>query len=97
MDYSSFQKYYMLYSGLIISGGSWSSSAGQPVEVYVPSTDQQCQLADLPDWRVYHSMEKMTVCGGEPNSDTRTSCLTLSTAGTWQTTTRLLEQRFLSV
>ena len=83
----------ILYSGLIISGGSPSSSVGQSVEVYVPSTGQHCQLPDLLDVRLDHSMEKMTVCGGgEYDSGTRTSCLTLTDAG-WEVTTTLLEER----
>ena len=79
----------ILYSGLIISGGYPPDSAGQSVEVYVPSTGQHCQLADLPAGRSLHSMEKMVVCGGY---DTRTSCLTLTDAG-WEVTTTLLEKR----
>merc|ERR1712038_787815 len=65
---------------LIISGGYPSDSAGQSVEVYVPSTGQHCQLADLPARRLGHNMEKMTVCGGG-YSDSWTSCLTLTDAG----------------
>ena len=81
----------ILYSGLIISGGSPADSVGQSVEVYVPTTGQHCQLPDLPDRRDAHTMEKMTVCGGY-YSDTRTSCLTLTGEG-WETTTTLLENR----
>ena len=75
---------------MIISGG-YSDSAGQAVEVYVPSTGQHCQLPDLPARRFYHNMEKMTVCGGE-ETKTKTSCLTLTDAG-WEVTTTLLEER----
>ena len=64
-------------------------SGGQSVEVYVPSTGQHCQLPDLPDRRLYHSMEKKMICGGR---DTTGSCLTLTSSG-WETTTDLLEQR----
>ena len=75
------------YLGLIISGGIASS-----VEVFVPSTGQQCQLADITgDLMTYHIMENMTVCGGKANSHQR-SCLTL-TDGTWNNTATLLEQR----
>jgi len=76
--------------GLIISGGYPRDSASQSVEVYVPSTGQHCQLPDLPDRRYWHTMEKMTVCGG---GDTLTSCLTLTDAG-WEVTTTLLEWRY---
>ena len=83
---------YILYSGLIISGGSPADSVGQSVEVYVPSTGQHCKLADLPASRYDHTMEKMVLCGGGSDSDTRTSCLTLTDAG-WEVTTTLLEER----
>jgi len=84
-----------LCGGLIISGGYPPSSAGQSVEVYVPSTGQHCQLADLPAGRYHHTMKKMTVCGGW-DSDTATSCLTLTDAG-WEVTTTLLEKRWWHV
>ena len=80
----------LLYSGLIISGGRPSGTAGQSVEVYAPSTGQQCRLADLPDVRRYHTMEAKMVCGGFA---TLTSCITLTSAGTWEKTTDLLEER----
>ena len=77
-------------SALIISGGDPDGTAGQTVEVYVPATGQQCLLADLPDVRRVHSMEAKTVCGG---SRTLTSCITLTSAGTWEITSTLLEKR----
>ena len=83
--------FIILYSGLIISGGEPSGSAGQSVELYSPSTGQHCQLPDLPDRRYWHSMEKKTICGG---GDTPASCLTLNSSG-WETTTDLLEQRYI--
>ena len=75
----------------MISGHYSSESVGRTAEVYVPSTGQHCQLPDLPDPRVYHSQEVNTVCGGL-NSDTRTSCLTLTEDG-WERTSTLLEER----
>ena len=78
---------------MIISGGDPPDSAGQSVEVYVPSTTQQCRLADLPDVRRDHSMEAKTVCGGTDTTDVKTSCLTLTSSGTWERTTTLLEHR----
>jgi len=75
--------------GLIISGGFNSI---QSVEVYIPSTGQHCELPDMPDGRHYHSMEGMEVCGGD-DTDTQTSCLSLTDEGTWETTTTLLERR----
>ena len=79
---------------MIISGGGSFDSAGQSVEVYVPSTGQHCQLPDLPAGRYDHTMEKMTVCGGYGGYGefTWTSCLTLTDAG-WEVTTTLLEER----
>ena len=85
----SVSSFYISYLGLVISGGAPSDSAAQSVEVYVPSTDQHCQLPDLPDERELHTMEKLTVCGGDY---TRTSCLTLTDNG-WENTNTLLERR----
>ena len=79
----------ILFPGLIISGGSNSS---QSVEVFVPSTGQQCQLPSLPAGRYDHSMEARTVCGGYYSYDTLTSCFTL-TDGSWERSTTLLEFR----
>ena len=83
----------VLYSGLLISGGRGLTSAGQSVEVFVPSMDLSCQLPDLPDERQHHTQEKNTVCGGvELSSGTSKSCLTLTDAG-WERTTTLREER----
>ena len=68
------------------------SSIGTSVEVFVPSTGQQCRLPDLPENRRRHTMEKMTVCGGMEGRYIETSCLTLSN-GIWDTTTTLQESR----
>ena len=77
----------------MISGGSPSSSVGKSVEVFVPSTGQHCTLPSLPTKRYRHTMEEMVVCGGGDNdSGTRTSCLTLTGDG-WETTTTLLDGR----
>ena len=69
--------------------GSRYDDGGKSVEVFVPSTGQQCQLPDLPGNLQLHSMEKMTVCGGEGG---KTFCLSL-TDGAWKKTTSLLESR----
>ena len=81
---------YKYIKGLLISGGG--GNAGNSVEVFVPSRDEHCELPDLPgEGRRYHTMEKMTACGGR--EETATSCITL-TDGTWETTTAtLLRQR----
>ena len=82
---------------MLISGGKPVDTAGKSVEVYEPSTGQQCRLSDLPDVIVGHTMEAKTVCGGVKNEndkkDTKTSCITLNSAGTWEKTTDLLENR----
>ena len=84
---------YILYSGLIISGGESSDdSVGNSVEVFVPSTGQHCGLADLPDRRSHHSQDGETICGGL-DTDSRTSCISLTEEGTWERTTKLLEIR----
>ena len=82
----------ILYSALIISGGDPIDSAGQSAEVFVPSTGQHCQLPDLPDERVKHTLEKLVLCGGGETRKTRINCLTLTDAG-WEVTTTLLESR----
>ena len=83
----------ILYLGLIISGGIPSSSVGKLVEIVLPSTDLHCTLPDLPTSRWRNSMEKMVVCGGgDSDSGTLTSCLTLTDTD-WETTTTLLDGR----
>ena len=59
------------------------------VEVYVHSTNQSCSLPSIPDVRVGHSMDNLTVCGGEM---TKTSCMTFS-PGMWLTSYTLTEER----
>ena len=64
------------------------------MEVFVPSTGQQCELPDLPGGRYYHTMENMTVYGGWDSGDEEvTSCLTLTADGTWERTATLEEER----
>ena len=76
-----------------MSGGNRNHDvAGQSVEVYVPSTGQQCKLPDLPDVRYVHTMEAKTVCGGY-ETEVRTSCITLTSPGTWEKTSTLLNAR----
>ena len=83
----------IICSGLIISGGG-SGSAEKSVEVFVPSTGQHCQLADLPAGRRLHTMEGVMLCGGgESDSGTRGSCLNLNANGAWEITSTLLEDR----
>ena len=46
------------------SSGAGSDIRGRSVEVFLPSTGQHCQLADLPARREWHSMEGLLLCGG---------------------------------
>ena len=76
---------------LVISGG-WTldhvKNGISPVEVYVPSTGQHCQLPDLPYIVQAHIQEGLMACGGFASF----FCLTLID-GTWEKTTYLLESR----
>ena len=75
-----------------MSGGRPTAYAGKSVEIYAPSTGQQCRLSDLPDVRKSHTMEAKTICGG---LYTKTSCISLTSAGTWEKTTDMLEERYV--
>jgi len=76
---------------LLITGGN-GDSAGNSVEVFIPSTGQHCHLPDIPGGGRYsHTMDGVTLCGGY-NTNTSTSCLTL-TDGTWETSTTLQQAR----
>lgn len=81
-------------SALIISGGGSKfeeTTAGNSVEVFVPSTGQHCQLPDIPgDPRYSHTMEGRTICGGDYRSTSK-SCLTLTDGG-WETSATLIEE-----
>ena len=59
----------------------------------MPSTGQHCRLADLPAGRRQPSMENNVVCGGKDGPEHKTSCLTLTSGGTWEKTTELLDKR----
>ena len=76
----------------MISGGYYPESVGKSVEVFAPSTGQHCQVADLPARRYSYSMEERTLCGGA-DTESETSCLTLTSSETWERTTTLLENR----
>ena len=81
---------------MLISGG-WgpvgsSNNVLTDVEVWVPALGRNCSVQALPQARRYHSQDGTTVCGGY-QSNVRTSCLTLTDDGTWETTTTLREER----
>ena len=91
--YDARQKYdkYLLYSGLVISGNE-PGGDGPRVEVFVPSTGQQCSLPFLRDVSKGHTMEGTMVCGGG-DGDTQTSCVNLTDDGIWERTATLLNRR----
>jgi len=80
--------------GIIIAGGSDIDS----VEVFDPSHGQGCQLPSLPEDRYGHSMEGLTICGGNNiagitgPTNTTTTCITFS-SGQWVTSHHLVEER----
>ena len=49
------------------------------MEVYNPLTNKTCQLPDLPDVRMYHSLCGGLLCGGGDDKDvySKSSCLLL--------------------
>ena len=83
---------YVIISALLITGGG--GSAGNSVEVFIPSTGQHCHLPDIPGGvREGHTIEGVTLCGGDyMSTETKTSCLTFID-GTWETSTTLQEER----
>ena len=71
-------------SAIIITGG-WSISSYRSVEILRETGNYWCSLPDLPDIRYNHTQSGLITCGsGGYNSDTETSCLTL-TDGQWMT------------
>merc|ERR1712142_613679 len=74
-------------TGILISGGKYSEES---VEVFDPSTGQSCALPSLPDRRVAHSSNNLTLCGGYY---AMTSCITFS-SGEWVTSHTLVKERY---
>jgi len=72
--------------GILISGGV-GDGAYTSVEVFSPG--YQCVLPSLPGKRVDHTMDNMTLCGGDYTS---TSCITFS-SGKWVTSHAMAERR----
>lgn len=83
--------------GIIMSGGEdiydgdddWDEVPDRSVEVFIPSTGESCFLPSLPDDRLSHTMDKLTICGG---NDTPKTCLSF-TSGKWVTSNNLVEER----
>jgi len=89
--------------GILISGGDYDQSSntnpGTSVEVFNPRTDKSCEFKPLPDERSDHTMDGLTVCGGDKNmgphttNETRSTCITFS-SGQWRTSHHLLQPRY---
>merc|ERR1719369_1453224 len=73
--------------GILISGGMGANTS---VEVFNPTTNQSCVLPSLPEQRITHTMDLLTICGG---LDTLTTCITFS-SGRWMTSHVLPEERW---
>ena len=58
--YILYIKYHFGIPGFIITGGS-----NAKVELYNPVSNQSCALADLPQWRRYHTLCNDVLCGGQ--------------------------------
>ena len=87
MEFKILYRIYFIYSGLLISYIT-------KIRVFVPSTGHHCKLPDPPSsLGREHSQEKMVACGGKGSNDTLTSCHALTSSGTWERTTTLLERR----
>ena len=72
---------------IVISGGMGANTS---VEVFNPNTNQSCLLPSLPEQRISHTMDYLTICGG---MYTFTSCITFS-SGKWVTSHSLPEERW---
>ena len=75
---------FVVHSALIITG-TGHSAAGFTAEVFVPSTGEQCELPRIPMQVWKHTMDKLTMCGGER---TYKHCYTLQD-GAWVKTLTL--------
>ena len=64
------------------------------MEVYLASSGEHCSLPNMTGSpRYYHTMERLTVCGGSAYTETNKVCLSLTTAG-WLTSSYLLDWRY---
>ena len=67
--------------GVLISGGSPSSSVGKKVELYNLINKTTCNLPDLPVKRYDHISVGGVICGGDSTAE-RTSCVDIK-SGSW--------------
>ena len=75
---------------MLITGGyrdphSRSRTALRSAELFLPSTNSSCRLAEMSSARYKHSVTGLLACGGQ---ETRTSCEELR-GGVWRETVRL--------
>ena len=61
------------------------------MEVYSPGSGYHCVLPPLPDGRVGHTMDGLTLCGGQ-SMTTNPNCISFS-SGKWVTSHSLSEWR----
>jgi len=82
--------------GILISGGD-DASTGTSVEVFNPRTNKSCEVKPLPDRRSRHTMDGLTVCGGDnggpPTTEIRSTCITFS-SDQWRTSHHLVQPRY---
>ena len=90
VKYGEFSFVINKFSAILITGGL-SSSVGQSVEVFVPSTNTSCQLPSLPAVRRYHTLDGFLLCGGY---DAGHSCQQFNTTtGIWAGTGHTLQMK----
>ena len=80
--------YNFLFAAILLTGGHSKIRPGWAAQLYVPSTNQSCNLPELPTYRYYHSQIGLRACGGGPNglnSKSDTSCDTWNPeTGSWE-------------
>ena len=73
MLFLSLPNSYFFYLAILITGGYQNyQSEYRSVEALTGEGNQLCKLADLPDDRMYHTMDGEMLCGG---IQTKKSCL----------------------
>ena len=81
---------------ILVSGGYSSSGALSSVELLQTNGSYHCSLPNLPSYRYSHTQTGFTLCGGwdsAPPWISRTSCLTLTTSGSWEESYNLTIER----
>ena len=79
-------------SVVLVTGGWRGDSSGLvSVELVHTNGSRICSLTNLPFKRVYHSQTGVTLCG---SYDARSTCLTLSSSGSWEESHNLAKHRY---